>query len=274
MLMRRILPGAGLTMLACLTTAASAGPGSIDGEEPELFEDPYTLVCPDGGYESGCARDDIERAVDLEDGYPSALASDCLYRTRADCRVLASGQIAALALGTTLHWQLLALQPADGPASEMIVLIEQDGAVPVLLLSHQTDGYFDAPVAVRDGDGRFLLHLPARNRGLGNADLVLMNSGQGWNRTSADAIMRDAGRLLPAGFSLASPVGFNLREGSAFAPVRREDDAGCCATGGIANIDFELSDHALSVSRVTFTETRTVGETQYAHPRDEIGSHQ
>ena len=274
MQMRRILPGAALTMLVCLTNPASAGAGLIDGEDPEMFEDPYTLVCPDGGYESGCARDDIERAVDLEDGYPSALASDCLYRTRADCRVLASGQIAALALGTTLHWQLLALQPADGPASEMIVLIEQDGAVPVLLLSHQTDGYFDAPVAVRDGDGRFLLHLPARNRGLGNADLVLMNSGEGWNRTTAEAIMREADRLLPAGFSLASPVGFNLREGSASALVRRDTDAGCCATGGIANIDFEQSDHALSVSRIAFTETRAVGDTHYDHPRAKTGADQ
>lgn len=261
-------------MLASLTTAASAGPGSIDGEEPELFDDPYTLVCPDGGYESGCVRDDIERAVDLENSYPAALASDCLYRTRADCRVLASGQIAALALGTTLHWQFLALQPADGPASEMIVLIEQVGAVPVLLLSHQTDGYFDAPAAVRDGDGRFLLHLPARNRGLGNADLVLMNSRQGWNWTTADAIMREADRLLPAGFSLASPVGFNFREGSAFGLVRRETDAGCCATGGIATIDFEQSAHALSISRIAFIETRAVGEAHYAHPRAETGAGQ
>lgn len=263
--------GAGLTMLACLTSAASASPGSIDGEEPEMFEDPYTVVCPDGGYESGCARDDIERAVDLENGYAAALASDCLYRTRADCRVLASGQIAALTLDTTLHWQLLALQPIDGPATEMVVLIEQDGAVPVLLLSHQTEGYFDAPVAVRDGDGRLMLHLPARNRGLGNADLVLMNSGQGWNWISADAIMRKANRLLPAGFSLASPISFNLRESSAFGLVRREDDAGCCATGGIANIDFEQSDHSLSVSRVAFTETRAVGETQYDYPGTATG---
>lgn len=266
--------GAGLTMLACLATAASADPGSIDGEEPEVFEDPYTLVCPDGGYASGCARDDIERAVDLEDGYAAALASDCLYRTRTDCRVLASGKIAALVLDTTLHWQLVALQPADGPANEMIVLIEQDGAVPVLLLSHQTDGYFDAPVAVRDGDGRFLLHLPARNRGLGNADLVLMNSGLGWNWTSADAMMREADRLLPAGFSLASPVGFNLREGSAFALVRRKGDPGCCATGGIANIDFEQSDHALSISRVAFTETQVVGETHYNYPGAATGGDQ
>ncbi len=272
--MIRILLGTGLTMVACMATAAWADPESIDSEEPEMFEDPYTLVCPDGGYESGCVRDEIERAVDLEDSYPAALASACLYRTHADCRVLASGQIAALVLGTTLHWQLLALQPADGPASEMIVLIEQDGAVPVLLLSHQTDGFFDAPVAVRDCDGRFLLHLPARNRRLGNADLVLMNSGQGWNRTSADAIMRQADRLLPAGFSLASPIGFNLREGSAFAPVRREDDAGCCATGGIAVIDFEQSAHALSISRVAFTETRAVGETHYAHPGAETGADQ
>ena len=266
----RTIMTAGLLLCGCLASSSLAQPGSIDGDEPEMFEDTYTFVCPDGGYESGCERDDVERAVMLDDAPQDVLATDCLYRTQADCTVIASGQIAAFTLGTHLYWQILALQPKDGPATEMMVLFEQDGALPVLLLSHQTEGYFDPPVAVRDGDGKFLLQAPARNRGLGNADIILMNSGEGWNRVTADELIGDMDRLLPEGFTIASPVEFNFREGSAFALVRRDSDAGCCTTGGVAYIDFEMSDpHSMQVSSVEFEET-TPGKRQ----RNSVGYEQ
>ena len=239
------------SLAACtgMVSPAQAQPGALDGEEPEMFEDAYTLVCPDSAYQGGCTSEDVELAVMLDDAPQDTLATQCLYRTRADCTIIASGQIAAQTLGTTLYWQLLTLQPSDGPATEMMVLFEQDGAVPSLLVSHQT-------VAVRDGDGTFLLHVPARNRGLGSADILLKDSGAGWNWTTADRLMDDANRLLPAGFTLASPLVFNLRENSAFALVRRESDAGCCATGGVATVDFDFSQpHTMEVASVGFQET-------------------
>ena len=144
----------------------------------------------------------------------------------------------------------------------MMVLFEQDDAVPNLLVSHQAEGYFDPPVAVRDGDGKFLLQVPARNRGLGNADIILMNAGEGWNWVTADQLIRDMDRLLPTGFTIASPVEFTLREGAAFALVRRDSDPGCCTTGGVAYIDFEMSQpHSMAVSSVDFQET-TPGKRQ------------
>ena len=246
------------SLAACtgMVSPAQAQPGALDGEEPEMFEDAYTFVCPDGAYQGGCTSEDVELAVMLDDAPQDMLATQCLYRTRADCTIIASGQIAAQTLGTTLYWQLLTLQPSDGPATEMMVLFEQDGAVPSLLVSHQTEGWFDPPVAVRDGDGTFLLHVPARNRGLGSADILLKDSGAGWNWTTADRLMDDANRLLPAGFTLASPLVFNPRENSAFALVRRESDAGCCATGGVATVDFDFSQpHTMEVVSVGFQET-------------------
>ena len=227
--------------LANVTGTAHSRSTLIDGEEPDMYEDTYTFVCPDGGYESGCTRRDVERAVVLGDAPQDMLAFDCLYRTQADCTVTASGQITPQTLDSVLHWQLLALQSDDGPATEMIVLFEQDGALANLFLSHQTEGYFDPPVAEQDGEGRFLLHVPARNGGLGNADLFLMESGTGWNWWTGDQLLQDINRMLPPGLALASPVNFNFREGSAFALVRREEDAGCRATGGVANIDFDFS---------------------------------
>jgi len=266
-----------MSVMACvaacagLSSLALANPTAIDGEEPDMFEDTYTFVCPDGGYESGCTREDVALAVMLDEEPRDVLASECLYRTQADCSVVANGHIAALTPGTTLHWQLLALQPIDGPAIEMMVLFEQDGAVSNLLVSHQSEGYFDPPVAVRDGDERFILHVPARNRGLGNADLILMESGGGWNWWTADQLIADANRLLPAGFTLSSPVQFNLREGSAFALVRRESDAGCCATGGVAIVDFDVSrPHSIAIAGVSFQQT-TPGELRRIGPDGETG---
>jgi len=259
------------SIAACTGLSSLALAEPIDGEEPEMYEDSYTFVCPDGGYQSGCTREDVELAIMLDEAPRNRLASECLYRTQADCSVTASGQIAALTLGTTLHWQLLALQPIDGPATEMMVLFEQDGAVPNLLVSHQTEGYFDPPVAVRDGDDRFILHVPARNRGLGNADLILMESGSGWNWWTAEQLIADADRFLPEGFTLASPVEFNLRDGSAFALVRRESDAGCCATGGVAFVDFDVSQpHSIAITGVSYQET-TPGELRRIGPDQVTG---
>ncbi|MBH1943436.1 hypothetical protein I5L01_04235 [Erythrobacter sp. YJ-T3-07] len=252
---------------------ATATPASAQVAEREIPDEypVYEFVCPDGGYQSGCDASDIERAVDLEGVQAADFAQRCLYRTQAQCGVIASGQVNRGTDDPALHWQILGLQPSDGPYAEMLVLGEIGGPLPATLLSQQVDGYFDPPVAARDGDGRFILHVPARNRGLGNADLVLFTSGDGWNWTSAEEIMREVDRLLPQGFWIASPVGFNFREGSAFALVRRDSDAGCCATGGVVNVDFEQADHSLNISRVSFTQTQPVGEVYEAIPEDPSG---
>lgn len=241
----------------------------IDGEMPDMFEEFEVFVCPDGGYQSGCDASDIEAAVKLEGAQSTDFAQRCLFDTKADCAVIASGQINRFSDVSALHWQLLGLQPEDGPYAEMLVLAELGGPFPSPLLTRQVDGYFDAPFAARDGDGRFILHAPARNRGLGNADLVLFTSGKGWNWTGAASLMREIDRLLPEGFTTASPVNFNFREGSAFALVRRADDAGCCATGGTVVVDFEQTDNNLSVIHVSFTETHPGGKVSRAAAEDQ-----
>ena len=262
---RALLPGAMIAALA--TTTASCSTQAAEREIPDEYP-VYEFACPDGGYQSGCDASDIERAVDLEGVQPADFAQRCLYRTQAGCSVIASGQVNRASGDPALHWQMLGIQPSDGPYAEMLVLAEIDTPLPHLLFAKQVDGYFDPPVAARDGDGRFILHVPARNRGLGNADLVLFTSGDGWNWTSADQIIQQVDRLLPEGFWTASPVGFNFREASAFALVRRDSDAGCCATGGVVNIDFEQTDYSLDVSGVSFTQTQPVGEVHEASPED------
>ena len=254
----------GLALLAMSSTHAALAQTEERDIPDEYPEDGY--VCPDGRYQSGCDGSDIDQATQLDDVLPADFAERCLYRTAADCAVIANGRVARFSTAPDLHWQLLSLQPADGPYAEMLVLAEVGGAFPYLLLAKQVDGYFDSPVAVQDESGRFILHVPARNRGLGNADLVLFTSGEGWNWTSAPAIMREVDALLPRGFTIASPVSFNFRESAAFAPVRRDSDPGCCTTGGTVVVDFDQSDHSLSVSRVSFTETTPAGPARGASP--------
>lgn len=254
-------------VLVAMTATISALAQPAEREVPDEYPE-YEFVCPDGGYQSGCDASDIERATDVESARPSDFGEGCLYRTDADCSVIANGRITRFSDGPDLYWQLLSLQPNDGPHAEMLVLAEMHDAFAYLLFAKQVEGYFDPPVAARDGDGRFLLHVPARNRGLGNEDLVLFTSGEGWNWTSALQIMSEVDRLLPDGFAIASPVAFDFREGSAFALARRDDDPGCCATGGTVLLDFEQSDHSLSVTRVRFIETMPVGREHDAYPRD------
>ena len=98
----------------------------------------------------------------------------------------------------------------------------------------------------------------------------MFSDGNGWNWINAYDIERRVNKLLPEGFQIASPSFFNFREGTGFALVSRENDAGCCATGGKVYIDFEVADHDLKVSRIAFDETKPVGQTHYApmEPQD------
>lgn len=260
-------------VISCAMGAAVPASGQNTSDDPvESFPD-IAFVCPDGRFQSGCQMEDIDAAIVLNHAGPQDFAERCLYESEADCQVTASGRINRLTDAPSLHWQLLDLQPVDGPRAKMLVLADYDGTALDLLFARQVDGYFDAPTAVDAGEDagnrRFILHIPALNRSLGNADIVVFTSGEGWNWTDAAALMGQADTLLPPGFSTASPVNFNFHEMTAFAPVRRDDDAGCCSTGGVAVLDFGQSAHSLAVSAVTFTETRPVGEARTALSGDD-----
>ncbi|NJM49980.1 MAG: hypothetical protein HC843_03125 [Sphingomonadales bacterium] len=244
-----------------------AGSAAIDGEEPEMFVESNIFVCPDGRYESGCDKEVVERAVSLDSAALEKMGTECLFRTKASCLVVASGQINLTITGSTFRWQHMVLQPKDGPLAEMMVLFE-NGAAPSLLTAIQVDGFFDAPHAPRDGDGIGIIHIPASNGGLGTADHILYTNGKGWNYTTAYEIQLRADKMMPAGFTLASPIHFNLRESSGFSMVRRDGDPGCCVTGGTVNMDFEIVGHDFKISNIGFNETKPVGETRYAPERN------
>ncbi|APG63733.1 hypothetical protein LPB140_08850 [Sphingorhabdus lutea] len=245
---------------------ANAQNGSIDGEEPDMFEGSEIFACPDGKYQSGCDIADVEKAILSDASSFSNIGQNCLYAVKANCSVIAAGQINISSTKTQFHWQHLSLQPKDGPHVEMMILFTNENE-PEFFSAMQVEGFFDAPILVRDDD-RAILHVPARNRGLGSADQIFYSTGNSWNVTTAYNIERQVNKLLPQNFQLASPIFFNLREASAFSLVRRHNDAGCCATGGTVNIDFEVRDYVLEVSQIAFNETIPVGNPKYTSSGD------
>ena len=241
-----------------LTLALSGQPQAGDVMQPsedeyvEMFEDHYTFVCPDGRYQSGCDQEAKEDHIEalLADAKPEDFSEICFYRTVAECSVAQSGIIAQG--NEPLHWQHLKISPPDGPAVEMIVAAQFSNAGPSLLMSQQVEGFFAAPPAYSLSDGGMLVHTAARNRGLGGADYLLWDAGDGWHWRQSTDIERTVNALLPEGFSVAGPFNFTWTEMTANALVRREMDAGCCPTGGTVIVTFAAGPYTLDVEEIAF----------------------
>lgn len=256
----RLAPVLAMAMVAATEHHASAHQVKDNG-------DPQVRVCPDGGYESGCDREDIAHAV-LADAIagapplPEDLGVTCLFRTKARCTPTAYGLIPASRQAATILWQHMDIQPSDGPRIDMLVLIErpEDGP-PVVLAARQTEGWLGVPQVIIDSANILLIHASGRNggTGAGNADIVLTRHEYGATHFDVGDLLGEASQMLPGGFSLASGAQFNFREMHGYVPVRRDGDAGCCATGGMAHIDLSLPrGNWMQVDAVTFEETTPV----------------
>lgn len=245
-----------------------AGP-AIAQRADQAF-DLQARVCPDGGYESGCDREAITDAVLATERFAANLAGECLYQTKAQCSPTAFGFIPKLQQGGAIVWQHMSIQPKNGPHVEMLVIIEtpDDGPTNVLA-ARQTEGWYGPPEVIEDSAERLLLHAPGRTggTGAGNVDIVLTRHKQGWTTFDVDALLEEASAMLPEGFSLAGGVNFNFREMHAYVPVKRAGDGGCCATGGMAHVNFALPEpNLMVVESVTFEETVPVRTHRLAAP--------
>lgn len=250
----------GAVSLAIVAAALAIVPASAQSEEQAF--DIQVRVCPDGGYESGCDREDITDAVLASAALAADLAGGCLFQTRARCAPLAHGFIPAPRQGGTIMWQLMGIQPKDGPYIEMLVIIEApDDGPPNVLAARQTEGWFGPPERIEDSAELLMIHAPGRTggTGAGNADVVLTRHQQGWTTFDVNTLLEQASAMLPAGFSLAGGADFDFREMHAYVPVKRQGDGGCCATGGMAHLDLGLPQpNWMQVDSVTFEETTPV----------------
>lgn len=244
-----------------LTAQAETAPNA-----PSLSEEESVAVCPDGGFEGGCSQADVDRAITLAPDFLMTLRSRCLYQTAARCWPIANGTIGAMERGGPLLWQHMLLAPSDGPATEMIVLLEARSAgAPQLIAAEQVAGYFGAPNMVQNSDEGVLIHVPGRfgGSGAGNADLLLLRTKEGWSRIALEGWFDDVNHLLPDGFEIRQGVAFDFREMFAVSPVWRAGDGNCCGTGGTVKIDFSIDANRLAVRGIGFDQTQPVGRTQY-----------
>lgn len=250
-----------LSISAAMAAAALiAGPAGAQGTDRTF--DLQVRVCPDGGYESGCDREAITDAVQTGEGFTSNLADQCLFQTAAQCSPSAYGFIPSLQQGGSLVWQLMGIQPKDGPQIEMLVIVERpDDGPPNVLAARQTEGWYGVPQVIEDSTDLLMIHASGRTggTGAGNVDIVLTRHKQGWTTFDVDSLLEQASAMLPAGFSLAGGSHFNFREMHAYVPVKRQSDGGCCATGGMAHIDVGLPQpNWMQVDSVAFEESTPV----------------
>ena len=233
---------------------------------------PTVSVCPDGIYESGCSAAEMEAAIARTPDAMLLLSKQCLFESAARCWVQASGTMSSLERGGPVVWQLMLLSPIDGPAVQMIALLELGGTpVPTLVATAQTEGWFGPPDIVQNSDDGVLIHVPGvtGGTGAGNADVLMLRTRSGWTRPDMEAWPDQVNTMLPEGFELRGGVDFNFREMHASSPVWRTGDGNCCATGGTIQIDFALTEgKALAVERIAFDEMQPVGQTIYIDAKE------
>lgn len=257
-----IFPLAIMTGSGSIVTEASAQDQTDVVEITDEFNDPQVRVCPDGKYESGCDRGDISNAVLVDEETPENLSENCLFKTKARCSPTAHGVIRPTAHSHTITWQHMTIQPLDGPHVEMLVMVENEAEFPNnVLVARQTEGWYGLPQVIREDDGMTVIHAPGRSggTGMGNVDVLLTAHKMGWTTFNVNAYLEEASRLLPKGFELSGSANFDFREMHASVPVKRDGDGGCCATGGVAHIDFGFPrPNWLQVEAITFDEMSPV----------------
>jgi hypothetical protein len=262
----------GVVGMAAIPAAAAAsaqlGPDAIEAEGGP----PNVSVCPNGVYESGCSVVEMEGAIALTPDAMMLLSKQCLFESEARCWVQASGTMSSLERGGPVVWQLMLLSPIDGPAVQMIALLELGGApASTLIAAAQTEGWFSPPDMVQNSDDGVLIHVPGvtGGTGAGNADVLVLRTRSGWTKPDMEAWPDLVNAMLPDGFEVRGGVDFNFREMHASSPVWRTGDGNCCASGGTVQIDFVLTDgKALAVERIAFDEMKPVGQTIYIDAKD------
>ena len=249
------LAAAALAYAAAIASPVAARvpniPAAVD------FNDPQVRVCPDGTYEGGCDRGDIFDAVIVSQDASADLATQCIFRTKARCIPKAYGFIPASKFSGQIAWQHMDIYPKGGPHIEMLVMTELSDNLTNVIAAQQTEGWFGAPDVIENNDRLLMIHAPGRTggTGAGNVDIVLTRHQMGWTTFDIDEYLEQASLMLPDSFELAGGANFNFREMHASVPVKRPDDGDCCATGGIAHIDFGLPrPNWMQVDLVTFEE--------------------
>lgn len=177
---------------------------------------------------------------------PEALDT-CIDVVMMGCEVTSAGFLSAGDQGR-LWWQIqTGFTEEDGVGGGLIVFEETIESELKPILWTFEGAQYETPSLERQGDRDWLLIVPGISRGTGSGDMTVM------------MLWRDS-RWRPVDTNWQSRVGDQLKGMEvwhqprwafprlvASSPLWRPGDAGCCGTGGTADMEFDIIDERLTL---------------------------
>lgn len=207
----------------------------------------------DGNYRerlrAGLAADRKAAALRVD---PDALGDACLdLRLDQGCAVEQAGFLHDAPGGGRLYWQIQQGASAEDGVGGGIVLLRPDGDRLRPVLWDFEAWRYEAPEWVTDEDGGSLLVLRGLSRGTSGSpmDLLFRWDDTAWRQIDA-AAWSDQVPALADGLRLQSGVRIDYRTLRGVSPLWRPRDGGCCPTGGLAELKFEIRDDVLRLVEV------------------------
>lgn len=186
---------------------------------------------------------------------PEAL-NTCVDVVMKSCDVTSAGFLSAGDQGR-LWWQIQAGFTDDDGVGGGVVVFEEgaDGELKPILWTFEGAQY-ETPSLEPHGDGQWLLIVPGISRGTGSGGMTVMMLWRdgAWRPVDMDWQSR-AGDLL-GGMQVWHQPRWAFPRLVASSPLWRDRDAGCCGTGGTAEMEFEIVDDRLTLISAEITPPR------------------
>lgn len=109
---------------------------------------------------------------------------------------------------------------------------------------------YGAPMVVQSGQDSVLV-ISAGAPGAAPTRQHYLWQGNRWVPVETQAWLRELGQRLPRGTSVRAGVAPEAETMSARVPLYRRDDADCCPSGGVANVELGVAKGRFTVKRVT-----------------------
>jgi hypothetical protein len=152
--------------------------------------------------------------------------------------------------GTRVLWQLQSGASEEDGGGMGVMLWDASGAAPTPIGWMFEGVWMQTP---RYEPERKLLWVSGRmiGTGDGNADILFQNQGGKWVEIDLESWQADLAARLPKGLGAWHGVDYDLTSLSAETELWKDADANCCATGGRANLEFEIEGATLKLKGIS-----------------------
>ena len=196
---------------------------------------------------------EIERArgITAKASQAEIISANCLAKWLSmNCNVPMAGMLRDLD-GTRILWQLQSGASEEDGSGMGAMLWDASSPNPPQLIGWTFEGvWMETP---RYSAYNQLLWVSGRMAGTGdgNADILYQRQNGKWVEIETQSWKEDLARRLPKGFGAWHGVDYDLVNLAAATELWRDEDANCCASGGRANLDFEIEGSSLKLKGVS-----------------------